>query len=113
MPLSEMRAERAAQGDCASASSPGGDGCGAQPHSNTARRSWRRPLAAAGVLAMLVSLGACGDDDDGADVREIGEEDCPSGSASGSASGFGGRVGFGFRARVRFGDGLGIRLRVG
>ena len=59
---------------------------------------------------MLVGLGACGDDDDGADVREIGAEDCPSGSAFrfGVRFSVGGRVGFGLRACVGLGVGLGV-----
>jgi iron uptake system component EfeO len=48
----------------------------------------RHRLTAAAVLslAFVALVAACGNDDDGADVRNIGEE-CPSGSASGSGSG--------------------------
>jgi iron uptake system component EfeO len=44
--------------------------------------------AVALALAVVTTGAACGSDDDGADVRNIGE-DCPSGSASGAGSGSG------------------------
>jgi iron uptake system component EfeO len=45
----------------------------------------RFTAAAALSLALVALVAACGNDDDGADVRNIGEE-CASGSASGSGS---------------------------
>ena len=58
----------------------------------------RHPLISAAALSLaLVTTGAAcgGDDDDGADVRNIGEECAASGSASASASGTGSGTGAG------------------
>lgn len=56
-------------------------------HPRTGRRVARTLLGVAAVAAL--GLGACSNDDDGADVRASGPgaEDCASGSASASASG--------------------------
>lgn len=57
------------------------------PSRSTRRRFARTLLGVAAVAAL--SLGACSNDDDGADVRASGPgaEDCASGSASAAASG--------------------------
>lgn len=53
----------------------------------------RRALAASAVVALLGVVAACGNDDDGADVRSEGPG--TSGSGSGSASGTGSETGSG------------------
>lgn len=59
----------------------------ATPSRTTRRRLTRTLIGVAAVAAL--GLGACSNDDDGADVRASGPgaEDCASGSASGAASG--------------------------